>query len=266
MNKYTLITGAAGGLGKAFSVECAKRGQNIILTDLNENKLRALAASLESAYSIKAMTFPCNLTDISERQGLFDFIVSAKLEINMAINVAGLDYEGGIETLSSEMISTVIRLNTEATLDITRFIASSHHSGDFHIINVASMAGYFSMPLKAMYAASKRAIIQFSLAVREEIRQCGGHILVLCPSGLRTMPEVIASIDSQGFVGRVTTLDTGKVAYLTINKALHNKAKYIPGVVNMLVVSISKLVPDSLKAKLIYRRWSLTRGRVKEPL
>ena len=264
MNKYTLITGAAGGLGKAFSVECAKRGQNLLLTDLHEYKLQVLAVSLESAYSIKTMIFPCNLTDLSDRQELFNIIASANLEIDMAMNVAGLDYEGGIETLSSQMISTVVRLNTEATLDITRFIASSHHSGDFYIINVASMAGYFSMPLKAMYAASKRAIIQFSLAVREEIRQRGGHILVLCPSGLRTMPEVIASIDSQGLAGRITTLDTGKVAYLTINKALRNKAKYIPGVVNAALVGISYIVPDSLKAKLIYKRWSLTRGKVRD--
>ena len=262
MKNYTLITGAAGGLGKAFSVECAKLGHNLILTDLYEKKLAALADTLKSTYGVEVSCTACNLTNMKQRQKLFKKIEDSDIQINMAINVAGMDYEGGIETLSSRMISMVIRLNTEATLDITRFVASSPHTGDFHIINVASMAGFFTMPLKAMYSASKRAIIQFSLAVREEIKEKGGHVLALCPAGLRTMPEVIASIDSQGFMGRITTIDTGRVAHITIKRALRNKARYIPGTINMILVSLSKLVPDMLKARLIYKRWSVTRGKV----
>lgn len=261
MKNFTLITGASGGLGKAFSVECAKLGHNLFLTDLYEDKLAILARTLESTYAVEVMCFPCNLTDIEERQKIFSKIENSGIQLSMAINVAGMDYEGSVETLSSNMISTVIRLNTEATLDITRFVAASPHTGDFHIINVASMAGFFTMPLKAMYSASKRAIIQFSLAVREEIKQKGGHVLVLCPAGLRTMPQVIASIDSQGFMGRITTIDTGKVAYITIKRAMRNKPRYIPGIINMVLVSLSKPVPEMLKAKLIYKRWSVTRSR-----
>lgn len=264
--KYTLITGATGGLGKAFTVECANLGHDLFLTDLDEVKLKNLAISLMSTYSINVEFFECNLTDIDERQCLFTKIEEVNLELSMVINVAGLDYEGEVESLSSQMISTVIRLNTEATLDITRFVASMVHKSDFYIINVASMAGFFSMPLKAMYAASKRAIIQFSLAIREELRSKGGHVLALCPSGLRTMPKVIASIDSQGIVGSISTVETGKVAHLTIKKALKNKSIYIPGVINALLVSLSKLIPDIIKAKIIYKRWSVSRSKVVDGL
>ena len=261
MKNFTLITGATGGLGKAFSVECAKLGYNLFLTDLYEDKLNSLARTLKSTYGVETICMPCNLTDMKERQRLFKKTERSGICLNMAINVAGMDYEGGIETLSSEMISTVIRLNTEATLDITRFVASAPHTENFYIINVASMAGFFTMPLKAMYSASKRAIIQFSLAIREEIKQNGGNILALCPAGLRTMPKVIASIDAQGFMGRITTIDTGRVAYITIKRAMHGKARYIPGAINMMLVNLSKLVPDIVKAKLIYKRWAATRSR-----
>jgi short-subunit dehydrogenase len=261
MNNYTLITGAAGGLGKAFAVECAKLGHNLFLTDLCGEKLETLSNTLQSTYDIKVNYFPCNLTDMEARQELFGKITQLNAELSMAINVAGLDYEGEIESLSSQMISTVIRLNTEATLDITRFAASLPHTGKYYIINVASMAGFFSMPLKAMYAASKRAIIQFSLAIREEIKDKGGNVLSLCPSGLRTMPEVIASIESQGFLGRITTVNTGTVAHKTIKKAKRGQAKYVPGVINMILVGAAQLVPDIIKAKIIYRRWEATRKK-----
>ena len=262
MKTYTLITGACGGLGKAFSVECAKLGLNLFLTNLDSSKLCTLSKSLKSTYDVNVTYFPCNLTDLKEREGLFQKIKSLNINIFMTINVAGLDYEGEIASLSSEMISTVIRLNTEAILDITRFIVSSSHPSDFCIINVASMAGFFSMPLKAIYSASDRAIIQFSLAIREEVKRDGGHVLALCPSGLMTMPKVIASIESQGFMGRITTIDTGRVAHIKIKKALKNSANYIPGIINVLIVAFSNLVPDIIKAKIIYKRWSVTRAKV----
>ena len=50
---FTLITGATGGLGKAFAVECASRGWNLYLTDLNPTALATLATSLHSTYGIQ---------------------------------------------------------------------------------------------------------------------------------------------------------------------------------------------------------------------
>ena len=266
MNNLTLITGACGGLGKAFCVECAVLGHDLIVTDLHEDSLKKLASSLSSTYGIRVVPFACNLTDLAQRQALFQKVGELKSELFMAINVAGLDFEGEIESLSSQMISAVIRLNTEATLDITRFASALFHKKDFYIINVASMAGFFSMPLKAMYAASKRAIIQFSLAVREEIKERGGHVMALCPSGLRTMPQVIASIDSQGLAGRITTIETGTVAHNAIKRAKLGKAKYIPGVLNLILVSFSSIVPESIKTKLIYKRWKATRSKVAQDI
>ncbi len=261
MTKYTLITGASGGLGKAFAVECAQLGHNLIITDLNKEKLKGLSKTLKSTYSIDVIYFACDLTNIHQRQSLFAKIQKLNVELFLTINVAGLDYEGGLKSLTSDMISTIIRLNTEATLDITRFAASQKHSGNYYIINVASMAGFFSMPLKAIYAASKRAIIQFSIAIREEIKSSGGHVMALCPSGLRTMPKVIASIESQGFFGRITTVNTGTVAHKTIIKAMRGQAKYVPGIVNILAVLFASIIPECIKTKIIFKRWEATRKK-----
>jgi short-subunit dehydrogenase len=266
MKKYTMITGATGGLGKAFVVECAKLGHNLFITDLSYDRLQQLANSITSTYKIDVIPWECNLKDIDDRQRMFKKIDELDIELYMTINVAGLDFEGGLDTLDSDKISTVMRVNTEATIDITRFVTQRDHNGDFYIINVASMAGFFSMPLKSIYAASKRAIIQFSYAIREEIRSKKGHLLVLCPSGMKTMPEVTASIESQGFMGEITTLETGTIVHRTIKKALRDKPKFIPGLINMMLVGVSKIVPDIIKAKLIYRRWEMTRRRVKAPI
>ena len=54
------------------------------------------------------------------------------------------------------------------------------------------------MPVKATYAASKRFLLDFSLALREELRGLGATVTVLCPAGLPNHPECIQAIEAQG--------------------------------------------------------------------
>jgi len=55
MQSFVCITGATGGLGKAFAVECANRGWNLFITDISEPALVRLADGLQTAYGIKVL-------------------------------------------------------------------------------------------------------------------------------------------------------------------------------------------------------------------
>ena len=146
------------------------------------------------------------------------------------------------------------RLNLEASYDITRFIMTNTKSDKYHIINTASLAGFYPMPYKALYAATKSAVIRFSMALREEATG-RGNVLALCPAGLRTTPEVCARIDSQGFMGKITTIDTDKVAKGAINRVYRNRAVFIPGIVNSAMLAVASILPEAATAKIIYKRW-----------
>lgn len=256
MKNYAFVSGAAGGLGRAFAVECARRGYNLYLTDIDAKRLSPLAESLSSAYGIDVITHACDLSDITSRNRLFADIAARQIEIVLDCNIAGMGYETSFAKFDSDMISRTIRTNVEATFDVARFCANMPHEGKFYIVNVASLAGFFSMPLMQIYSASKRSIIHFSLAIREELRHAGGHVTVLCPAGMRTNKQVSAKIDSQGFMGRITTLDTGKIASRTIDRVLRNRPVYIPGIVNRILLFAGSLVPDTIKARLIMKRWA----------
>ena len=117
------------------------------------------------------------------------------------------------------------------------------------------------MPFKAIYSASKSAVIQYSLALREEIKM-KGNIMALCPAGLRTTPELSKKIDSQGFMGRITTIDTAKVAKKALSRVYRGRAVFIPGYINRIMLFISSLMPDTVKARIIYKRWSTRKVNV----
>lgn len=265
MKSYALISGATGGLGKAFAVECAARGWNLFITDLKVPALAALAEGLSRSYGVEVLYEPCDLTEPSCRARLWDHIRERDLHFHWLINVAGVDFEGPFRERSIDELSTIIRVNIEATVEFTRRVLPCRNPGrTLRIINVCSLAGYYPMPTKAMYAASKRFLLDFSLALRYELRGSNVSVTALCPAGMPTTPSAIAGIETQGFMGRITTKNVGTVAAKTVDHALAGRVIYIPGTVNLVLRVLGGIVPPTWVAGLIGRRWIKTRSMLKE--
>ena len=119
MNSMFFMTGAAGGLGKAFAAECASRGLDLFLTDLREEDLAMLAQGLERSYGVRVLYHAANLTDERACTELFDRICSEGWKFRGLLNIAGLDHEGLFQERSRDEISAIVRLNVEATLIMT---------------------------------------------------------------------------------------------------------------------------------------------------
>jgi short-subunit dehydrogenase len=262
MRTLVLITGAAGGLGKAFAVECASRGWDLFLTDLRKEALGEFSQALSRTYNVEVMFRDSDLTDHTSRQELFNYIEAEKMQFWKLINVAGLDFEGTFSKRTSSQIRDILRLNIEANLEVTYEVLKHRDTKRrFRIINVSSLAAFYPMPEKAMYAASKRFLLDFSLALREEIRHFGGTVTALCPAGLPTTEGSIRGIDAQGFVGRITTKNVGYVAAKTVDKALKGQAVYIPGFINQVLKFAGSLISPIIIARLIGKRWEDARRK-----
>ena len=262
MKSYVLISGATGGLGKALAAECAARGWDLFLTDLLDERLHHLATGLELLYGINTLTRACDLTDADDRERLWRFIDQHGVRLHFLINVAGLDYQGPFDERRVGELQTMVRLNIESTLEMTRRgLALRDHHRTLHIVNVSSLAAFYPMPVKAVYAASKRFLLDWSRALGEELRDQDVTVTVLCPAGMPTNPGCIRSIDAQGFVGRLTTMNTGDVAAITIRRALAGRQVVIPGTINQMLRLLGGMFPASWIAHLIHKRWMVAHAK-----
>jgi short-subunit dehydrogenase len=260
MKSYVMISGATGGLGKAFAVECASRGWDVYLTDLRPEPLAVLSAALSNTYGVEARWCACDLTDTISRAALFDALHAELARFWALINVAGIDHEGLFCDQSREQIRTILRLNIEGTLEMTHALLELRDASTrFLVVNTASLAAFSPMPHKATYAASKRFLLDFSLALREELAGQRVTVTALCPAGLPTTRECIAAIEAQGLMGQITTQNIGAVAADTLDAALKGKAVHVPGVVNRVLLVLGGLVPPTLIARLIGWRWGAAR-------
>jgi short-subunit dehydrogenase len=267
MRSKVFITGASGGLGKAFAVECARRGWDLSLTDLDRESLATLAAGLERTYGISVEYQTSDLMDPSSRGELFRKLGSGKTRYRGLINVAGLDVEGIFRERSRQEVRGIVRLNVEGTVEVTHnLLGKTDPRQPFWIITVSSLAAFFPIPVKATYAASKRFLLDFSLALRDELKPRGATVTILCPAGLATTESAIEGIEAQGLIGQLTTRNVGQVARLTVSKALKGRGIVIPGLINQVMRWAGSLVPAPLLSRLLGRRWRSARENRTQPL
>lgn len=262
MRSYVLITGATGGLGKAFAAECAARGWNLFLTDLSDEALQAVATGLERMYDAQVLYHAADLTDPQARQALWARIDRLGLRFHCLLNVAGIDYEGLFDERKVEELQTILRLNVESTVEMTRRVLSYKDPfNSLRIVNVSSLAAFYPMPVKAVYASSKRFLLDWSLALNQELRASDVTVTALCPAGMPSNPGVVRLIDAQGFMGRLTTMNVGDVAAHTLKRALAGQSIYVPGLPNQILRHLGAMVPPQLAAHAINKRWRKSNQR-----
>ena len=253
---FVLITGAAGGLGRAFANDCAGRGYDLYLTDVNGAGLQAIRRGIACRYPVRVLTRQCDLADDREVDALFEDAREQGITFGMLLNVAGIDFEGGFRERSADALVKIVRVNVEATMRVTHRVLS-HRTEDapFYLVFVSSLASFYPMPLKATYAASKSFLREFACALGQELRGQGVRVLTLCPGGMMTTAEAVSGISAQGFWGDVTTNPLEKVTHRTISRVLKGYSTYIPGLVNSVFRYLGALVPKRLVARLLYARW-----------
>ncbi len=265
MSGLVFITGATGGVGSAFTAECARRGWSLYLTDLDPSQLEASAARLEETYGLPVRRHACDLTDPSARTQLFKALRREGVRFRMVINVAGMEYEGSFRERQVEELLTILRLHVEAVVEITHALLPLAEPGvTLRILNVASLAAFFPIPFKATYAASKRFLVEFSLALNEELRGQGASVTVVCPSGMPVSERSLRGIRRQGLMGKLTTLDAGRVAAKSLDRALLGQPLYIPGLVSNVLYFLGRLPTPAGLARFLGRRWRAVHKRTGE--
>lgn len=257
-----LITGAAGGLGRALASECGRRGYNLFLTDVNEEGLHCLQRGLERQFGVTVTTKACDLTSADSVDEMLDVIDRHNIRFDMLLNIAGLDFEGGFMGRDRENVVKIVSLNDAATLRITHAVLERRRQGGhFTIVFVSSLASMFPMPLKATYAASKRFLLDFAISLRQELKDQDANVLALCPGGMVTTREAMEGIAAQGFWGDATTNPLEVVARKTLDRALVGKGLYVPGCLNRTLSFLGKIVPRTLVASVVYWRWNHTQSK-----
>jgi uncharacterized protein len=258
---YTLVTGASEGLGKAFALECAKRGRDLVLVALAESGLDNLAAFIRKNFPVSVLVFEMDLSDPASCQMLFAEVNNQSICLQMLINNAGIGSTISFSESSIEFYERQIKLNVLATTIITRlFIGNLECHTPSYILNVGSMASFFFLPRKQVYGATKSYIHYFSKSLRKEVRRNGIQVSVLCPGGINTNLSVTLLNRTGSWLSQQAVLNPERVAEIAMNGLLKGKPVIIPGTINNLFMFLDKILPEFIKNPIT--RYGINKLRV----
>ncbi|NHB85481.1 SDR family oxidoreductase [Tessaracoccus sp. HDW20] len=177
---WAVVTGASSGLGVAFAERIASEGVNVVLSARSADRLDALGADLRSRYGVETATVAVDLGVREQRDVLIE--VMADKPLSYLVNNAGFGTIGEFVDADPDRIFDELNLNVVALTKLSRaavpgMVARGHGA----IINVASTAAFQPLPTMAVYAASKSYVLNFSIALWEELRTTGVRAMAICP-------------------------------------------------------------------------------------
>lgn len=247
-NPCAIITGAGEGLGRSFALCCAARGYNLLLISLPGSRLEKLSQQIETHYGVKVWFLELNLCDSQAIDDLLAFIGKHGLTIKMLINNAGMGHTRRFDELSDAYLHLQLTLNIQVlTQLIHSLIPLMRHAGGSHIINIGSMAGFYTLPYKNSYAASKAYVLALSLALHIELASAGIAVSVVCPNGISSNIHQYMVYRQLGMMAKWCYLDPDTVANYAMDKSLAGRPLIIPGRINRLIWFFAGLMPPMLK-------------------
>jgi short-subunit dehydrogenase len=252
--EYAFISGATGGIGKAFTHSFAKRGYNLFLTGRSQEKLSELKAEIEKEFNVSVLTFACDLTSDSSRKEMIEFIKLNGVKFSRINLVAGVDIQKPFLDYTLEKVHFQLRVNVESTISLTHELLNLRCE-KCKIIVISSMSGASPMPYFALYSASKSMLTNFFTALNYELKKTGVNITVVMPGGVYTRPDIIEDIKGQGLWGKLSAIRPEVVSEKSIKKSKKNKARYIPGFFNKFLYFAIKILPKKIVLNFIARRW-----------
>ncbi len=181
-----VVTGAAGGIGRAIAVSLARRGCHLALADIDEAGMAGTAELVRDT----GVRVSRHCIDVADRAAVAEFpkiVMGQHAGVDVLVNNAGVAVGGTFEQVSEADFDWLFETNFWGVVRMTRaFLPLLRASGDARVVNLSSVYGLVAPPEQVAYAASKFAVRGFSEALRHELEGSGVGITVVHPGGVAT--------------------------------------------------------------------------------
>jgi 3-hydroxy acid dehydrogenase/malonic semialdehyde reductase len=180
-----LLTGAAGGMGRATARALLDSGRRVILVDRDKIALE----SLQSELGDKTCSIVLDISDRAKVDRLLDLVPATFKPVDILINNAGHDIGGrtAFEKGSIDDWAAIIETNLIGSMRVTHNVLPDmvkRNTG--HIVNMTSINAVRIIPDMAAYSTSKAGLHMFTETLRGELAETGIRITEMLPGLTRT--------------------------------------------------------------------------------
>jgi len=250
MTKTALITGAASGLGYELSLLLAHDSYNLILVDIDGDKLQLVKEEINKANNCKVDVLVKDLSMPNVAVEIFEAIKNVSIDV--LVNNAGFGLFGSFNNTAWNRELDMIHVHVITSTHLTKLLLDGMiKRGSGKILNISSLAAFQPGPLMAIYYASKSYLLSFSEAIANELKETGVTVTVLCPGPTKTaFQEVVSETASDNKIGfnMACPSDVALYGYEAMQKG---KTVAIPGYINKFLASLHRFVSRGMATKIV---------------
>ncbi len=254
--KVVVVTGGAGGLGRAYCERFAAAGSKLGILDLESDSLTAFGREM-SAKGLECIAVPCDVTDPVQCDSAIDSVIGRFGGVDVLINNAGITQRSAFSETDIAVFRKVMDVNFYGSLYCTKAALASLIERKGIIITVSSAAGFAPLYGRTGYAASKHALHGLFDSLRTELFDTGVDVMIVSP-GFTATGISTSALDADGnvtkhpqsTVGRVSLPE--EVAEAVFQGARKGKRLLIPSTMGRVTRIVNKLFP-ALYERLMVR-------------
>jgi NAD(P)-dependent dehydrogenase (short-subunit alcohol dehydrogenase family) len=228
-NRFVLVTGAAGNLGRAVAATFAARGAGLVLVDQRRDQLeRAFGAETSGRVLV-----PTNLLDQAATTDAVRQAIARVGRIDVLCNIAGGFRMGeAVHETSDETWTLLFDINARTLLHAVRAVVPHMlEKGGGKIVNVGAFSAQRGVGEMGAYTAAKSAVIRLTEAMSSELRERRINVNCVLPTTLDT-PENRAAMPKADFAKWVPLADLANVIVFLASddaRAVHGAAVPVTG-------------------------------------
>ncbi len=158
------VTGALGGMGVEICREFARNGANVVLLDLDEEKVKAAAADLATEFGIHAESYKMNATDEAEVQAAVDATIADFGRVDVLVNTAGILRFAAMEDLPLSDWEQVLNVNlTGYFITSQRFGREMIKAGKGRLVHISTVASHSPEAVSGVDRSTKAGVNMMSM-------------------------------------------------------------------------------------------------------
>ncbi|XP_037943713.1 17-beta-hydroxysteroid dehydrogenase 13-like [Teleopsis dalmanni] len=261
--EIAVVTGGAGGLGRAISVELAKQGCHIVIVDVNFELAEQTAKSIHEKYKVKTKAYKVDVTNYEEVVELNKNISNEIGKATILVNNAGILTLSDLVNPDPIEVQRMINVNLTSHLWTNRvFLQNMKELNKGHVVAISSVAGLMPLVFSAEYTSTKYGVRGLMEVLRLELKIIKGcqniRTTTVFPVFLDTNAAILKKIQNINMSNIFLSIQSGeKVAKRIIQGLLRNEENItIPDLVSAYTkyIEISPNKVNSWFASIMYSK------------